>query len=69
MMGEQNVQEKKVSKVGVHVHVQLPQHRSGARLSGKNTLIVGVVIGEGIPRGAVDNRNTEKVAGRLVEKG
>jgi len=72
MTGEQNVQEKEVSKMGVHTHVQLPQHRSGPRLNGKNALIVGVVntvIGEGIPRGAVGDRDTEKVVGRLAGKG
>ena len=56
----------------VHIHVQLPQHRSGARLNDKNGLIVGVVntvMGEGIPHGAVGDGNTGNVAGRLVGKG
>ena len=53
--------------MGVHIHVQLPQHHSGARLNGKNTTMLGVVggvMGEDIPHGAVDDGNTGDVAGR-----
>ena len=52
----------------MHIHVQLPQHRPGARLNGRNTLMVGVVIKEDIPHDGVDDRNTGKVVGRLVER-
>jgi len=72
MTDEQSVREKEVSKMEVHIHVQLPQHRSGARLNGKNALIVGVVntvMGEDVPHGAVDDGNTGNVAERLVGKG
>ena len=51
--------------------MQLPQHRSSARLNGRNALMLGVadaVMGDGIPRDAVDGKNTGKAVERLVGK-
>ena len=66
-----------VSKVEVYgdIHVQLSQHRSGARLNGGNALMVGGentvvvdvvdnVMGDDILHDAVDDRNIGNVAGK-----
>ena len=66
-----------VSKVEVYgdIHVQLSQHRSDARLNGRNSLMVGgentvivdvvdSVIGEDILHDAVDDRNIGNVVGK-----
>ena len=58
--GGGSVWEKEVWKV--HIHVQLPQHRPGARLNGRNALMVGVVIRE--EHDGIDDGNTGKVVGK-----
>ena len=66
MAREWSVLEKMVLKMEVHgdIHVQLSRHRSDARLNGRNSLMVDVVIGEDILHDAVDDRNIGNVVGK-----